>query len=183
MLNRRGFSMLEMLVVCVLMGIMLAISLPNTRAFFIQSQTELAKSQLLQAIQFARAEAREYSSIILCKSVNHQTCSPTWQGDLIIFQDTFHDNQITDHSQLLMLIPTFAKGQLYWRAFPYYRHFLLFETKESLQTDNGTFWYCETKKSPPAWAIVVNKNGRARVMSSHELMNMLNEKVEKLTCS
>ena len=159
-------TLIEILIVLSIIAIFFAMSLPSVNNFFDRKKEAILQAQLLRAIQMTYQLADvEHFSVSLCPSKNHFTCSQNWLDGLLIFVDEEEDGIVHDQKQIFSVIQTDAQhGKLYFRSFPFYRRYLLFSSKEWIQSNNGTFWYCHQGESLPRWAIMINRSGRAKVV-------------------
>ncbi|HWV14829.1 MAG TPA: prepilin-type N-terminal cleavage/methylation domain-containing protein [Cellvibrio sp.] len=98
--NQRGFTLVELLVVMIVMGILLGVALPQFRAQLLTNKSQGLTEDLLSGLAFARAEAvRQAISaqggnagryITLCASVDGNSCSPNtgdWNKGFIAVVD------------------------------------------------------------------------------------------------
>lgn len=92
----QGFTLLELLVTTVLMGIFAMIALPDF-AGLIKSERLIAQNNdLIGDIGFARAEAmRRGVRVVLCPTANQTSCSNDWKTGRMIFVDTNRDMEVT----------------------------------------------------------------------------------------
>ena len=54
---RRGFTLIELMVVVVLVAVVLAIGLPNFKRYIVQNRLKASTAQMVSDLQFARSEA------------------------------------------------------------------------------------------------------------------------------
>lgn len=92
-------TLIELVVVMVLVGILVAIGVPSYRSITNSSRMASESNALLGDMQYARAEAaREGQSVTVCISKNGSSCdsaSTTWQEGWIVFSDA-NSNQSVD---------------------------------------------------------------------------------------
>lgn len=162
----KAFSLVEMLVVLCIVGVIFAISFPTIANILEASQCLLLKSQLIRAIHFAQQEAQVRGlPIALTRKSNE------WKEGVMIFINEKEDGRREDQRQSVTEMSfTTIQGHLKWRAFPKYRDYLLFSSSELANSDNGTFWYCNTSNTP-IWAVMISKSGRVRVLDKKEELN------------
>lgn len=172
MQTQKGFSLIELLITCSIILSLLIFTLPSYTSFLTKSTNQILSSQLLHAIQLARNEAITRGIlIILCGSTDKTKCSIEWTDGYIILAE----------QKPIYIFEKPSKGILHWRAFPQNRSVLQFlSSGESVE--NGTYWYCEKGKNYPAWAIAVNKAGRARLVYPNKAEKIRDAKGEPLIC-
>lgn len=167
MQTQQAFTLIETLVALSIIAIIFSFSLLELRFFFENSNDAILQAQLLQSIQVAQHEAQvRRIPVALCNSKNQMTCSGGWRDGQLVFMNERKDGVVSDSGQILAVIHSFLpRGKLHWRAFPYYRDYLLFLPNRQKSTDNGMFWLCHAQNEQPVWAIALAKSGRVRALS------------------
>ena len=156
------------------MAILLVLTIPLQKNFLDISKQQTSCSQLLRAINLTRSEAVSRGhSVTLCSSADHKTCSGQWGDGYIVFSD----KKIIHIFQNISLA-----GTLNWRAFPLNQRSIEFLPSGLPKAENGTFWYCLPSAKNPAWAIVMNYSGRARVVLPNHAGAVIDEKGKTLAC-
>ena len=76
-----GFTLLEMMIVIVIMGILMAIALPAFRSFLQSDRLLTEQNQLVMSLQYARSEAiKEDASVWVCASSDGNRNTSTREG-------------------------------------------------------------------------------------------------------
>ncbi|MFC0153968.1 GspH/FimT family pseudopilin [Xanthomonas dyei] len=87
-LRQRGFTMLELLVAVVVIGVLAAIAFPNFKSVIQSNQIATASNEVIAAFSFGRSEAvRTNSGAGICPSTNGTSCGGTWDNGLLIWRD------------------------------------------------------------------------------------------------
>ena len=94
--NQSGFTLYELLITVLIVGVVLSFGVPNLREFSQNSRMTGTANDLHAAFQMARSEAaRAKSNITICASANSMTagadCGGTWDQGFIVFVDTDGD--------------------------------------------------------------------------------------------
>lgn len=89
----RGFTLYELLITLLVVGVVLALGVPNMAAFTQNSRMTSSANDMHAAFQLARTEsARAKTNITICASSNSlavtPTCTGTWNEGYIVFVDT-----------------------------------------------------------------------------------------------
>ncbi len=148
--NMRGFSLVELLIVIVLISIIIVFMVPSYKTTVSHAEESIMSSQLLRAIHLAQTEAMMRQELITLNKL-----PGGWQEGYEIRVNEKILHRFLNHKN---------KGQLHWRAFPVHRDNVVFLRTGTTHSENGTFWYCPKNKAKPSWAIVLNQAGRARVV-------------------
>ena len=91
-----GFSLLELMTVVIILGVGLALALPDLSSFIRRNQISSATNELMSAMTLARAEAiKRGAPVVICASSDSTTPAPTctgaWNEGYIVFVDTNAD--------------------------------------------------------------------------------------------
>lgn len=94
--KQTGFTLYELLITVLIVGVILALGVPNLREFRQNSRMTGAANDLNSAFHLARSEAsRAKSNITICASASSMTgdpdCGGTWDQGYIVFVDTDGD--------------------------------------------------------------------------------------------
>jgi type IV fimbrial biogenesis protein FimT len=98
--RQSGFTLIELIIVMILVGILVAIGVPSYKSVTTSSRMSAESNALLGDMQYARAEAaREGEPVTVCTSTNGTSCSgagsTSWQNGWIVFTD-LNDDQTVD---------------------------------------------------------------------------------------
>ena len=90
--KQTGFTLYELLITVLIVGVILALGIPNVRQFTQNSRMTSAANDLNSAFHLARSEAsRAKATITICASANSMlpeaNCGGTWEQGYIVFVD------------------------------------------------------------------------------------------------
>ena len=90
--TQNGFTLYELLITLLIVGVVLTLGMPNLTAFTQNSRITSTANDLHAAFQVARSEAaRSKSNITICASDNSMAaaadCQGTWEDGFIVFID------------------------------------------------------------------------------------------------
>jgi type IV fimbrial biogenesis protein FimT len=155
--NSAAFTLIEILLVLTLLILIGSLAFPSFNALIGRSQHVIFSSQLFEAVQLTRNEAmRRGEPLTLCASDDGKNCVGEWRRGYIIRQG----------KKVLFTFKQTMPGQLHWRVFGTHQQALVFLPLGLPAAENGTFWYCEGGAHSPAWALVLNRAGRPRLIYS-----------------
>jgi len=114
--TQHGFTLYELLITVMIVGIVLAFSIPNMQAFTQNSRMTSTANDLHSAFHLARSESsRAKTNITICASTNSMegaaNCGGTWDQGYIVFvdQDGNLDRQGQEET-VLRAQPAIAEG-------------------------------------------------------------------------
>lgn len=97
-----GFSLIELMVVLVIVGIFAMIAVPSMDEFIRNERLVTQNNDLLSDIAFMRAEAmRRGGRITMCPSSDQTTCSADWSLGRIVFVDANRDLEASAGEEVL----------------------------------------------------------------------------------
>lgn len=90
--KQTGFTLYELLITVLIVGVILALGIPNLRQFTQNSRMTSAANDLTSAFHLARSEAsRAKATITICASANSMSpeanCGGSWDQGYIVFVD------------------------------------------------------------------------------------------------
>lgn len=100
----RGFSLVELLVVTVIVAVVMAVALPSMAAMLVNQKVGAFASALLVSLQLARNDAvTRGGTTVVCKSDDGVQCvsGGGWEQGWIVFEDANHDAQRSPDERLL----------------------------------------------------------------------------------
>ncbi|MDQ5882520.1 MAG: type fimbrial biosis protein FimT, partial [Pseudomonadota bacterium] len=104
-MNRQhGFSLVELMVVIVIMGILMGIAGPSFLDFIRRSQAMGAVNEFVSDINMARSEAlRKRSRVVICSRQSDTNCGAAtdWNSGYLIFVDADSDGVFDAGEQLV----------------------------------------------------------------------------------
>ena len=94
--TQHGFTLYELLVTVLIVGVVLTLAVPNMQQFSLNSRITATANDLHASFHLARSESsRAKTNITVCASSNSMTaaanCSGTWDQGFIVFVDTDGD--------------------------------------------------------------------------------------------
>ena len=83
-----GFTLYELLITVAIVGVILALGVPNMQAFTQNSRITATSNDLHAAFHLARSESsRAKTNITVCPSADGGNCGGTWDQGFIVFVD------------------------------------------------------------------------------------------------
>ena len=168
---RRGFTLIEMMIVLVVLAITVALGAPMMQTQLHQNRLRSESSRLLGAINLARSEAvMRNMPVSLCPSAMAATgepkCSGTYSGGWIVFANANKDRVVdpgSDH--VLQVFGALPLGyRLTNRAGKREAFELINYLADGSSHSNRTLMFCPPPGIPvQALGIIINIVGRARL--------------------
>ena len=157
MSDQRGFSILELCTVFLILGFLTAFAIPAFSQFLMREERTRVLDRIQAAIEFAKQEAfARAKTITVCASINHRTCyASDWSAGFIIIET---DEQLPHFaSNLLYAFPKLQHGKLNFDQFGTYLNI----TADGMTINNGTFVYCpKNGDRREADALIINNATR-----------------------
>ncbi len=162
--KQRGFTIYELLITMLMIGVILSIGVPNMSGFMQNSRITGTANDLHASFQLARSEAaRSKSNITICASTNSMdaaaACGGTFNDGWIMFVNLDRDSPATRDSDEPVL-QRFS-GISHNKVTANRRSFSFRTT--ALRATNGTFIFCDKARRGATRALIVSYTGRPRV--------------------
>ncbi|NQV86496.1 MAG: type II transport protein GspH [Woeseiaceae bacterium] len=121
--SQNGFTLYELLTTLLIVGVILAIGVPNMQSFRQNSSMSAAANDLHSSFHLARSEAsRAKNNITICASANSLAALPTCGGELeagwVVFEDRDGDIIVDAGEPILRRFPPVAGGIVITTAGP-----------------------------------------------------------------
>jgi type IV fimbrial biogenesis protein FimT len=113
--TQTGFTLYELLTTMLIVGVVLALGVPNMQSFRQNSRMTAAANDLHSSFHLARSEAsRAKTSITICASADSMAANPTCGGELeagwIVFEDRDGDISVDGGEPILRRFPAVTVG-------------------------------------------------------------------------
>lgn len=88
----KGFTLVELMITLVVIGVVAAIAFPNFQNLIRSSRAATAHNELIGMVNLARNDAiRNNQGGVVCGSSNGSTCNGQWAAGMMAFSDTNGD--------------------------------------------------------------------------------------------
>ena len=166
--RQTGVSLIELLVVCLTIGVLVQLAIPGFQALSDRSKRNATTRLLITDLNWARTEALASSTrLYLCPGQNSDRCrsNTNWSQGWSVFSDQNHNGQL-EPSELLLVrtLPLNNSISVRFRNPGY-----LFYKNDGGAWPNGTFRICTADSKIPPLLVIVYRTGRARSSSGSRL--------------
>ena len=162
-----GFSMIELMITLVLIGVVAALVVPNFRGVLQNSRLTTQANTLLVDLTFARSEAIKRSSNIgFCRSSDGATCSGAnnWENGWLVFADINNDGAWDGNDQPIRFQEPLAGGNtLRANAIGITDPIILSTRGMSNVLAGAGFQLCDERGTSHGKSILISRIGQIRV--------------------
>ena len=162
-----GFTIIELLIGIVIIGLLIAISSPNLREFIVQLRVDNEVSSLHRLILSARNVAINSGKNVTLCPLNGNTCGTNWHNELSVFtnsNNTLIDNKTYDVTQEAII--KIKAGINNGDSLTFSQSIIIFSpTGRLLSGGNGRFSYCPKDNSEASRGIEISLSGRVYATS------------------
>ena len=151
-----GFSLVELLLVLVILGITFSMIIPSWCSFIEKNRALAYVGELRATLQFARASAVSLGErVVFCGSRNNLECDGSWgEGQIVI----------ADNGKVLRVLAEVPSGaKIIWHGGVGAKDKIEFLPTGRPNEQSGAFYYCHNQYPERVWKIILYKTGRIRV--------------------
>jgi type IV fimbrial biogenesis protein FimT len=163
-MNKKGFTLIELMVVLSIIGILTSLALPSFESFIRKQESSGQINHLYTSLYLARSEAvKRNQTVTICKSSTKSHCGGDWSDGWLMFED-INNNGSFDLGESLITTGQLKTGYtLRWSAFGS-TSYIRFDKNGMTASHNGTFKLCPADKDDRfASAVIVSKTARIRI--------------------
>lgn len=177
----RGFTLLELLVTIIILGIVASFAVPSFRQMILNNQLVSQTNEVSGLVAFARSEASKMQDgvVTVCSSADGASCSGanTWEQGWIVFSDIDADRVVDSGTDELHRVASALGGGNSLRVSGLSSSdgsFIQFSPNgfplpESLgASPAGTLTVCDSRGASEARAVVVGVAGQVRIARDND---------------
>jgi len=176
--NNLGFTLVELIITLVIVGVLLGIGVPNFRSFIQNSRITSQSNELVGVLATARSEAlKRNQAVVVCRSADPTAVTPvcavggggTWETGWLIFADQNKNNSFAaaDGDTLLKVYPVLTGNNTLRGNSAALVDFVTFNRSGTADLAAAAtphhFKLCDTRGAGSARAIVLEPTGRPRI--------------------
>ncbi|MEX2475653.1 GspH/FimT family pseudopilin [Marinobacter sp.] len=181
-----GFTLLELLITIVILGIIAAFAVPSFREMVLNNRLSAQINETTSLVGYARSEASKILSgvVTICASTDSATCSgnSNWETGVIVFRDDDLNAAFGGTDELLKVSGELAGGNTL-RIIDMTSdggNYVQFDNKgfpRASATGNvaGTFVLCDERGAAEAMAISINFSGQTHLARDTDGNGILND--------
>lgn len=164
--RRRGFTMVELMVVIAVLGAILVLAAPGYQALILNNRSLSEVYALRATLSNARSEAiARRAPVVVCPTSDGAACDaalPNWLPGYMSFVDTNNDTVPDPNDPDEEIIQYEARGVEAILAFDNANNLVRFSPRGDAITTQGTFSFCDERGAGNARALILNAVGSVR---------------------
>lgn len=118
MSRSRGFTLIELMITLMVVGVLVGVAVPSFQALMTRNRLVAEINELVGTLQFARSEAvKRGQDVVVCKSATGLTCttSGNWEQGWMVFVDVDGDGAYDSGEEIINVVSALsgaAKGDV-----------------------------------------------------------------------
>lgn len=162
----RGFTLTELLITVVVLGILVAMGVPSFNNFLLDSRRTGTLNEFVAALNLARSESiKRGVPVAVCKTVNGTDCGgagTTWAGGWLVFVDLNNDAVVNAPNETVLRSRLVANPAYTFNPVNNFTNFVGYRP-DGTSNNIGNFTYCDRRGLRSARAVIINITGRSRL--------------------
>lgn len=165
--KQRGFTLIELIITLMIMGILISIALPSYHNYMARHERMDTISSIRQAVHLAKNNALTYNaSVVICSSESFVQCNDQqWNKGFMVFLDKNDDKKYTVDEKIILQNALHLKyANLTWHGGFASLKTLNFTRDTGLpRGSQGHFKYCSFQQPLNSVFIIMSSMGHLRV--------------------
>ena len=169
-----GFTMVELMITLVVLGILSAIAAPSIRDAVLNNGLATETNDMLASLMFARSEAVKRSTpVVICKSLDPTATPPVcdstaanpWTNGWFIYSDVNSNNAYEDGTDVVLRVGDgFSGANKKIKPSANIQNVIKYDRIGFLTVSGGgSFSFCDSRGVSKAKVIEISVTGRARI--------------------
>lgn len=164
----RGFTLTELVIAVVILGILTAMAVPAYTEFVRNSRRAGVLNEFVAALNLARSEAvKRGVPVVVCSTADGAGCGGSWTQGWLVLIDLNLDGDYQDAGERLrayqVTSPAYALTASLTDADDDPTDFLAYQPSGATDGTRGHFTYCDARGVRSARAVIINLTGRPRL--------------------
>ncbi|MES9991000.1 MAG: GspH/FimT family pseudopilin [Candidatus Thiodiazotropha sp.] len=166
--NKRGFTLLELLITLLISAILISITIPSYRTLMARNLQASEINSFVHHFRLARSlSISKASHHVLCPSSNGENCSPStdWSHGFILYEDS-NQNRVRDPNEVMHGVHQTEHEQNIDIHASQGRNLVVYQDDGRPSGYTTTLTFCDPDSQIPPKAVIVNNVGRVRISDS-----------------
>lgn len=164
----RGFTLIELIITLVILGVLVAMGVPAYTQFVRDSRRSAVLNEFSASLSLARSEAiKRGVPVAVCRTNTGTSCTGNatfWSDGWLVFVNT--DNDVpaaVDGGEVILRTYLVQDPAFTFTPSVNFTQFVSYRPNGSSNTIGGRFTYCDARGLRSARAVIINITGRARL--------------------
>ena len=160
--GKRGFTVIELLVTLIVLGIVVSLGVPSLRNMVLDMRLSAATNDLLTFFNYARSEAaRRGARVTMCISSDQATCATAgtdWGAGAVAFLDSDGNGQVNGAEVIVRVLDPRGDGVTITATTAFSTNYYFYYRPSGASNSLGTLRVCRSGRN--ARDVAINAVGR-----------------------